>query len=293
MAYAIERGEEISRALPRIITERIDHAHEQLLDVSQPPEERIHNARKRFKETRAALRLIRRPLGKQFAVENHWFRDAARDLATLRDADAVVEAIAKLSESADGSNEERVLKKVRRHLEKAQRKTTRGELNARITNAAAQLPIARARLSLWSRLDDRFDTIGDGLQRTFRDGRRAFRTARDEPSPETFHEWRKRVKDHWYHSQILRHLWPELMKPHREQMEKLSDALGDRHDLDMLQQLAGDLESDVDLRALHGIIDRRSAELTETAMGLGERIYAERPGAVYEKFKRYWDAWSA
>lgn len=296
MAYAIEHGEPISKAVPRIVMERVEAAHEQLLDRSKPVEERIHNARKRFKETRAALRLIRFSLGKQFAIENAWFRDAARDLATLRDADAVIESIGKLGEFADGFHDRRVLRKVRRPLERAQRKASREGLDARISNTAQQLPVAKARVSLWPPLDDRFDTIGDGLRRTFRDGCRAFLDARTQPSPETFHEWRKRVKDHWYHTQILRHLWPEVMKPHREQMERLSDALGERHDLDMLQQIAvenGHFQSDFDLRVLHALIDRRSAELTATATTLGERIYAERPRAVYEKFKLYWKTWAA
>jgi len=296
MAYAIERGESISKALPRIITERVETAHEQLLDQSKPLEERIHDARKRFKETRAALRLIRFSLGRQFAIENAWFRDAGRDLAARRDADAVIESIEKLGEFADGFHDRRVLRIVRRRLERARRRTDRVELDARITNTAKQLPVAKARVSLWSTLDDRFETIGDGLRRTFRDGRRAFHDTRTQPSPETFHEWRKRVKDHWYHSQILRHIWPEVMKPYREQMERLSDALGDRHDLDMLQQIAvenGDFQSDFDLQVLHALIDRRSVELTATATTLGERIYAERPRDVYLKFEGYWTAWTA
>jgi hypothetical protein len=30
--------------------------------------------------------------------------------------------------------------------------------------------------------------------------------------PEHFHEWRKRVKYHWYHLGLLRELWPASME---------------------------------------------------------------------------------
>ncbi len=294
MAYAIERGESITRALPRIIVERIDAAYEQLLDQDETPEERVHNARKRFKETRAALRMIRFSLGRQFAAENVWFRNAGRDLASLRDVDAMIEAIDKLAELADGFHDRRVLRLLRRRLVRRQQRAKRDELQSRISNAAAQLPIAKARMTLLPPLPDRFGTIGDGLVRTYRDGRRMFSEAVAAPSPVAFHEWRKRVKDHWYHAQILRHVWPEVMKPYRDQMELLSDALGERHDLDVLQQLVVDggvFQREYDMRVIHALIDRRSAEHTAAALLLGERIYAEPPRAIYERFDSHWSAW--
>src|SRR5687768_17143099 len=96
MAYAFERDESLATAIPRLMNEQIARAREQLTDQSAPPEKRVHDARKRFKETRALLRMIREPLGAQFAVENAWFRDAGRELAAVRDADAVLEALEKL-----------------------------------------------------------------------------------------------------------------------------------------------------------------------------------------------------
>ena len=40
-----------------------------------------------------------------------------------------------------------------------------------------------------------------------------FAAAREEPSVEALHEWRKRVKELWYHHTLLRTLWPPVMRP--------------------------------------------------------------------------------
>ncbi len=49
--------------------------------------------------------------------------------------------------------------------------------------------------------------------------------------PETFHEWRKRVKDLTNQAQFLAPLWPEIFGGLRREFDALGDILGDDHDL--------------------------------------------------------------
>ncbi len=295
MPYAIEQSERISQAIPRIVTELLDIAQAQLLDEKEPSAERIHNARKRFKESRAVVRLVRFSLD-CFETENAWFRDAGRDLAALRDADALVEAVDSLALIAEGYHERRVLRRLRRRLLNAQRRATADDLGGRIESTVQQLAIARARVSAWPVSNDDFETIGEGLRRTYRDGRRALKTALGKPGPEAFHDFRKRVKDHWYHAQLLRHVWPEFMKSYRDQMEELSDLLGDRHDLDVLGEsiVAGNrFGTAFEIEVLNKVIDERVADLSTRAMEIARRIYAESPDAIHDRLKRYWEVWRA
>lgn len=294
MAYAVADGETISQAMPRIVTERIDLALEQLLDHRKPAGERVHNARKRFKESRAAIRLIRFALGDVYRVENAWFRNAGRRLAALRDADAVLEAIDELAEHAGGYHDRRLIRRLRRRLAHRQRRVKKADLEQRIEATVRELPVAKARITLWPAIADDFSAVGAGLRRTFRDGRRAFREAVAAPSPESFHEWRKRVKDHWYHIQILRDVWPEFTGPYLERIESLSDDLGDRHDLDVLRHTVidlGDFGNDFELSVMHALIDRRASKLSERAVADGTRIYAETPGSLHDHFERQWEIW--
>jgi CHAD domain-containing protein len=280
MPYALEAGEPLADAIPRILVEQVDRAVAQLTDAQKPAEERVHDARKRFKEIRALLRLVRTPLGEHFAIENAWFRDAARDLASARDAQAVIEALDALN------GPKRVVAPARRHLVKRRDALHTGDLPARIANALTQLPIAKARLLELPPFEERFATIGDGLERIYGDGRRAFHQALAEPTATNLHEWRKRVKDHWYHAQLLRHVWPAHTKAWREVMEELSDALGDHHDLDVLRALVADEHPDV-----LPLIDERRTALEATAREIGERVYAEGPGRWRQRMRAYWRAW--
>ncbi|HEU4889332.1 MAG TPA: CHAD domain-containing protein [Thermoanaerobaculia bacterium] len=275
MAYAFEHDEPLSVAIPRLMHEQIARAREQLTDKSAPQEKRVHDARKRFKETRALLRMIREPLGGQFAIENAWFRDAGRELAAVRDADAVLEALEKLVDLPRGvrTKVKRALKKNRAH----------SPLDGLIANMLDQLVVAQARVDLWPAMADSFDTIAGGLQKTYRDGRRAMKDAH---SAEALHEWRKAVKTHWYHLQLLRNIWPLLMKAHAGALDELSHALGDHHDLHVL---AGSV--DPAPPELLDAIAKRQRELEAQALALGARIYAERPRAFLARMRNWWSAW--
>jgi len=288
MTYAIEQGERIAEAIPRIILERIAAATEQLSDEASAPEDRVHDARKRFKEIRAALRLIREPLGEHFEQENAWFRELGHELALLRDTDAIIEAVDALTDRAEGFHERRVIRSVRRRLHLARRQSRQLGTSPPIDEVVNQLPIAKARVTLWPPLPDLFSTIAPGLHRTYGDGRRAFHQAHENPSPERLHEWRKRVKDHWYHAQILRHADPSFMKPYREQLEQLSAALGDRHDLDVLRSRVAPTLDSRDEKVLAAILDRRSAELTGTALILGNAMYSDRPRVRLTQIESAW-----
>jgi CHAD domain-containing protein len=276
VAYALERDETIPQALGRIMGEQIVRAREQLTDTNAPREKRVHDARKRFKEARALLRLAREPLGERYAVENAWFRDAGRDLASVRDADAVLEAVEKLDLPPA------LRGKVRRTLK---RNLTHPPLDGLIANTLDQLVVAQSRIALWPPLEDSFDTIACGLQRTYRNGRRAMKRAR---TPDEMHEWRKLVKTHWYHVQLLRHVWPAVMKTFAGELEELSHTLGDHHDL---QVLAGSLARPP--AGLRAAIGARQQELERHAADLGARIYVERPAAWLARMQNYWSAWHA
>jgi CHAD domain-containing protein len=251
--------------------EQIVRARDTLVDESLPAEKRVHEARKRFKETRALIRMIRKPLGDQFAHENAWFRDVGRDLAAARDADAMVVALEKLALPKTA------LRRARKILD-AQRRD-HPPLEPVIANVVDQLVIAQGRLGLWPPMDDSFDTIADGLLRTYRGGRRDLE---HHQTPEELHDWRKRVKEHWYHVQLLRQVWPEMMKPYAEELSTLSHALGDHHDLHVLHGKVGDIP------ALAKAIDARQAELESKAEAIGARVYAEKPDAWLARMRKYW-----
>ena len=82
-----------------------------------------------------------------------------------------------------------------------------------------------------------------------------------------------------------------------DQAHKLSELLGDHHDLSVLAfdlrdrpGLAGGGEGSA---AIVGLIEARQEELLEAAIPIGERLYADRPKAFVERLGAYWRAWRA
>lgn len=278
MTYSISREEPVSDAVRRIMAEQIVRAGEHLTSKELTPARRVHETRKRFKEARALLRLVREPLGDDFAPENAWFRDAGRELAAVRDADAVLEALETLE--------------LPRLLRNRVKRQLRGRRDAPATDAliartAGQLVVPQTRIGLWPRIGDEsgdgFDTIAPGLLRTYREARRRTRTA---STAEELHEWRKHVKTHWYHVQLLREVWPAMMKPWAGVLHDLSGSLGGHHDLEVLRGMISEPPSE-----LLAAIDARQRTLENDSAAMGKRLFAEKPRTWLARMRRYWSAW--
>ena len=91
------------------------------------------------------------------------------------------------------------------------------------------------RVATWPLEDESFATAARGLRRIYRDGRRALRAASSTDDPETWHEWRKRVKDLWYAARILRAVAPLELGAVVDEADQLGELLGDHNDLAVLR----------------------------------------------------------
>lgn len=84
---------------------------------------------------------------------------------------------------------------------------------------------------------DGYGTALAGMRKTYARARAAMGAASDSPTPEAFHEWRKRVKYHCYHMRLLRESWPTIVRARQVEAEKLGESLGNHHDLGVLRSL--------------------------------------------------------
>jgi CHAD domain-containing protein len=282
-AYRLKPGEPLSEGVVQIAHSRIDHAIAELRGKSDSSaEEAVHEARKNLKRLRALLRMIRGELGDEtFRRENACFRDAGRELAGVRDSDAMLEALRKLELPAGMAWELR--KSIHAH---------RAHSGDRRANAAAGIVAtlleARGRVEAWPLERDSFDALAGGLECTYRRGRRGFRAARGEPTVEALHEWRKRVKELWYQHTLLRALWPPVMQAVGEEAHELATRLGDDHDLALLAACVSEhAEAE---REFFEAVDRARAKLQGEAIQLGERLYADKPSTYVNRLRRLWHA---
>ena len=298
MAYRLENGEPVADGLRRCAREQVDTAIEELTDgVTEDAVSAVHDARKALKKERSLLRLGRAALdSSERRSEADAFRDVAQRLGGMRDSDVMIEALDDLADRFAGHVPKRSFTAIRRFLV-ARRDRERQELteSAVIGEAVGDLQSARLRIADWRIRADGWSTVSDGLLRSYRRGRRAFEIARAEPSSENLHAWRKRVKDIWYHFRVLTPIAPHSVKGQTDEAHRLSDVLGDDHDLAVLRatllRSRGEIKADVD--PVIALIGHRRAQLQTEAFFLGERLYAERPKAFRRRMRRYWHAWRA
>ncbi|HWF34854.1 MAG TPA: CHAD domain-containing protein [Solirubrobacteraceae bacterium] len=298
MPYRLEPGEPVRDGVRRCSREQLDRAVEELTDgIRADPVEAIHEARKALKKQRSLLRLARAAFpAAERRQEASVFREAARKLSGSRDADVMITALDDLAERFRGTVSQPTLAAARERLV-ARRDEERDRATRSGTTAAVAIDLraARRRVDDWKLRRGGWAALAPGLERTYRRGRDAFTLAEAEPTPEHLHDWRKRVKDVWYQLRLLRPLSESTMCGQADEAHRLSELLGDDHDLWVLREALStmDGEAGADLGPLVRVIDHHRAEFETDAFLLGERLYAEKPKAFMRRLHRYWNAWRA
>jgi CHAD domain-containing protein len=133
------------------------------------------------------------------------------------------------------------------------------------------------------------------MEQTFRDGRKALAVVRKSGRAEDFHEWRKRVKDHWYQVRLLNRVWEDVMSGYQQSLKELEDTLGEDVNLSVLenqvQQLASQDSERLPMSSLHKAAGSASHDLRQRAFEIGDKVYAEKPREFTRQLKRLWKAW--
>ena len=294
MAYRIRPAHKTAREVRKAALNRLDKAIEALGAAPAERAEGIHQARKRFKELRALLRLVRKPLGKHFADGNRRLRDAGRRLAESRDATALLESWEALAKRNPPLFSREPFRQIHSRLQSraAPDGEAHADLDAEVAQVQAELRALGEDVRDWKLRGKGFALLAAGLRRTYAEGAEDLARAEGKDSDELLHEWRKRVKDHWYHCQLLAPCWPAALENRAAQLKQLADALGDDHDLSMMMQL---MQQEPELfgtteaqKELESCIEARRAQLQQRALRLGRRLYAEPPKALVARIGAYW-----
>jgi CHAD domain-containing protein len=267
--FALRRRESLAEAFRRIAAAQLTRAAAALTAEDVRLETRIHDARKRFKESRALVRLFRAPLGDAFDEENRWYRDAGRALAAFRDATAAVCAIDALPPE------------LRRRLRPLVSEPDAAAVGEAIANVIASFDAERQRIETLQ-LRGGAGAVEKGFAATLAAGRKAMAKAYETRDAEAFHEWRKRVKDHWYHVQLFLPVWPELMTVRHHALRRLSHLLGEHHDLGVVAALAPG-QPDV-----ARFLATRQRAIVRRARPLAEKLYAVRPRDAAREVLALW-----
>lgn len=290
--YALKGGP-LGKEATRIAAGRAEKALERLRAAAAGEGDRteaVHGARKDMKKLRTLLRLLRDELpGKAYEEERERYRGAGRALAASRDAEVKLRTLELLEEQAEDLPPEATgsWRQILTRDCEAGANTADSGFDEALTSIEAGL----AGIGNWRLKGKGWKTIGPGVGRVYRPGRRDLRAVADEPSEANVHQWRKRVKDLRYTLELLEKSWSGPLEAAAGEAHRLTDLLGDHHDLAMLredlhQRRLGEEET----RRLEAAIDARQQQLAAAALPLGRRLYAERPKDFSRRLRRYWEA---
>lgn len=295
MAYEFLPEETNAAGVVRCMREQLDRAISALgEEIDGDPVEAVHSARKAIKKERALLRLARGSLrADQRRDANKRLRDVARTLSAVRDADVMLQTVEQLAERSSGQLPARTFSSLRDHLLASGASVRAGADTAGLAETAvAELTQLRTAIDEWDLRGSDWDAIQAGLRRTYRHGRKAFSQVRAVPSIAHLHDWRKRVKDHWYHLRLLSTVCGPIVGGASQEADHLSELLGEDHDLAVLSEVLDGARPDptVDVEYLAGLIDRRRNELQSEAGEVGARLFAEKPASFERRLRTYWKA---
>jgi CHAD domain-containing protein len=259
----------------------------------------IHDTRKALKRLRALVGLLREELGEQeYKREHKILRDAARRLASARDAEVMVETLDTLiARGPHKLGRRRPIVELRKRLVAERAAAASRAATDRTTRAQVldDLRGMRERARWWE-LPERpgIAIVEHDLRRVYRQGRRRMRRiertrggkrskgGRDQTR--VTHQWRKRVKDLRYAAEILG------LRPLARRADTLGELLGEEHDLALLAGLLPPpgrapfkgKRGKRARKALLAQIARRRRRLRKRALREGKRLYRRKP----KKFTR-------
>ncbi|NOT73147.1 MAG: CHAD domain-containing protein [Hyphomicrobium sp.] len=286
MPYRFKHSEKVAKGFRRIAGEQVARALQELTADAVAPSS-VHNSRKALKRLRALVRCAAPALGKGIARKHNLaLRDIARLLSSQRDLDVSLETIAKLNVHF-GSEAAACLAPLRAHIES--RAANHAEaLDADAVRAIRMALSKEGRRLATARISGRgYTKIIDGVEKTYRGGRAALKTAIGNPTDDTVHELRKHVQAHWRHMGLLSRCWPEEFAARISAARELSELLGDDHDLALLSQACANL-SESDAQPIRELCARRQMQLRGGALAAAGRLYAEKPAAFAARISTYW-----
>jgi CHAD domain-containing protein len=272
-----------------VLLRQIRGAHRAQIKPETLTDETVYQIRKKLKRARASLRLLRDAVGKSvYARENAALRDAAQPLGGVRDAKAALDALENFRAYAKKAPRAAVLTELRRVLQEARLSLRReiqrtGDLEA----SARSVEAARRRVEKWRVPVDGSTVVRKGIDRIYRQGRKALAQLESNRSDENLHELRKQGKYLGQAMEIFKALKAPGLAKRIRRAKLIADCLGEDHDLAILQDRIAELSGDphAAYKRVIASIDNRRKKLQRKALKQSRSLYKKKANAFIERFK--------
>jgi CHAD domain-containing protein len=256
----------------------------------------VHETRRTTKRIRAALRMIRDEIGySNYYRENTFYREMARRISALRDHHVLLNTISGLNEEHPAEFPDNEVKAIINSLGRAV------EVDIEIFSSQSggferileELDLAAGRVDQYCRLRDGFVSVRKGIRRIYGRGYKYLKILQQSYHEEQFHEYRKNTKYLLYQMELIRPVYPKMIKAYAGAIDLYEEMLGNTRDYERLEKYIlamprGRGSSVHRLKLLEAIHLRRQAML-KSIFANANRIYAEKPGEFTRRIGQYWD----
>src|SRR5438105_15507112 len=222
MSYQLKHGQTLGDNLRRICRKQIESATAITTGEKKVSDTPVHEVRKHLKKARAALRLVRKEIGRAlFREQDKSLRDVARLISEIRDAEVRLQTVRQLQEIT-----QRRGRPAYRNLELMLILELENFMAAFAEWQSQALPLlqqAHADIDCW-RLDH-FDCkqLRRAVQATYKRARARLAAAKANPSPKCFHEFRTEAKGLWHQLRILQPTNPAVLTTLCDDLRSLGD----------------------------------------------------------------------
>lgn len=293
MSYQLRRNQSLGANLRRICRRQVERALEIVRGEKEANDTPVHQTRKYLKKARAVLQMVTDEIGRAcFKDQDHRFRDVARLISDVRDAEVRLQTVRQLQEIT------------RRTSQQTFRQTEElllAELEHFVAafadwqkRAAPRLEKLRDEIEAWPVENLDCKQIRCAVQRAYKSGRDALDCAKSKPTPENFHEFRSQTKRLLYQLRILRPINPLVIRALIDDLDSVAEVFGRSHDLYFLGerlrrddgQTAGQETGD-----LVAVIEASEVELQDRGVDLAERFFEERPRVFGHRLGSWLQLW--
>ena len=286
MGFRLKLREPLSDGLKRVFREQMESALELCRHPAKQRGVTVHEVRKHLKKLRAAMRLAIPEVGRnRHAREDCCVRKIGRLVSDLRDAQVRLQTLIQLRDETAKKPENSPFPHIEELLS-LERESFSAAFAGWQKQAIPQLERVETRLLKWPLEDLTWKQVCGAVAKIYKRGQRGLAKTIDDPEPENFHAWRKRVKDLWYQLRILQPLNRVVLTEMARDAEVLGELLGREHDLHFLWARLEKESSDEALRdelaQVEKLIRKRGKRLRTNALELGRRFYAE-PAKAFAK----------
>jgi CHAD domain-containing protein len=228
-----------------------------------------------------------RPLGKC----QKRLRRINRALSQVRDADVMLESLAKLRRKHPHAFERQTFVRMRQRLSANKQAAVKAaHENGAWKKVQRRLRTVRDDTKGWRLKHRGFTGVAGGIRSTYRSGRQALARAQKTQRAADFHEWRKQIKALWYQLRLVEGCDRRVNKDVRA-LHRAETALGDDHNAVVLCAELSKGTPLCDLESLRRVVNRYQCDLRRDALATTRPVYAHKPKAYVRRLGHAWRAW--